>query len=55
VWGHDVVIERTGLSPVVLMLGPDGCRLRGESPAHARITTPTGDVVDVAVEPEPGP
>ena len=51
VWGHDVVIDREGLAPVVLRIEPDeGPSLRGSGPGRARITTPTGDVVDVEID-----
>jgi S-formylglutathione hydrolase FrmB len=42
VWGHRVEIERGGLAPVVLSIGPAGCALRGDRPGPALITTPQG-------------
>ena len=50
VWGHDVAIEREGLSPVVLVIGgAGGPTVRGETPGRARITTPDGDALEVTV------
>lgn len=51
VWGYDVDIDRLGLSPVTLTAGADGCELRGETPALARIATQAGAIVEVEVEP----
>jgi S-formylglutathione hydrolase FrmB len=49
VWGHTVDVDRDGLSPVVLAIGPEGCELRGETEAKARISTPGGEVVETTV------
>ena len=51
VWGHEVAIDRAGLAPVVLRLGPDGPALRttGEA-SRAQVVTPNGDVLDLQVE-----
>ena len=45
VWGHEVVIDRDGLSPVELTISPEGCSLHGEVPAPASITTADGSVI----------
>jgi S-formylglutathione hydrolase FrmB len=54
VWGHDVELDRASLAPVVLSIGPEGCTLRGDAPCRGRVTTPTGELVDVEVEVEAG-
>jgi S-formylglutathione hydrolase FrmB len=49
VWGHEVTVNRDGLSPVTLTISPEGCALRGAVAAPARITTPAGDIVETEV------
>ena len=49
VWGHDVTLERDELAPGVLTLRPDGCTLNGELACRGRISTPTGEVLEVEV------
>ena len=49
VWGHDVVLDREELAPIVLTIGPDGCALRGDLACRGRITTPAGEVLEVEV------
>ena len=54
VWGHRVEIERDHLEPAVLAIEPGGIRLSGATRAAARVTTPTGQVVEALVEPTAG-
>jgi hypothetical protein len=53
VWGHDVAIDRASHSPVVLTISPEGCSLRGEERAPARITGPDGRAVETDVDVRP--
>ena len=45
VWGHDVELDRDGLVPVTLTIGPEGVTVSGEGAARGRVTTPDGTVV----------
>lgn len=49
VWGQDVELERAGLSPMVLTIAPDGVTVSGDAACRGRVTTPSGEVVEVEV------
>jgi S-formylglutathione hydrolase FrmB len=50
VWGYQVDVACDHLAPVVLRIGPDGPRLRGDEAGTATITAPGGEVANVQIE-----